>query len=90
MFSKVTKTSISIYPNPASEFLSIAYNNLEVSERSTVKVFDLTGKLVSQLYIQTTQQTGVFELPLQKLTKGVYVVQISNSTFNQNVRFVKQ
>ncbi len=65
---------VSIYPNPASNLL-----NVEVSENSTVQLFDLSGRQVSiETNVNANQKQ---EISTQHLVNGVYTMRISNDKF---------
>jgi hypothetical protein len=62
---------IRLYPNPADKFV-----NLEIPrkiERISVKIFDVTGK---SIFEKTTLQSGKLTLSTDKLSKGMYFMQI--------------
>ena len=67
----VKKTDISIYPNPATEF--IALNNDEAAGK--INVYNLTGRLVKSFGVErgTTY-------PIEDLPNGLYLVQIVSKT----------
>ncbi len=63
-------SSISMYPNPFTHELTLIQGEANVS---LVKIYDLTGLLVSSFELnQKTQKVN-----LEKLDKGIYFVQIS-------------
>lgn len=65
------QTSFSIYPNPANENVTIS--NIEVG--STVSLVDVSGKLVSQQFSNSTS----VNLQTSALTSGVYFVRVMNN-----------
>lgn len=68
--------SASVFPNPANSSTSL---KLEGQNASTVEdglaysLFDMNGKLILQQSIQSTLTT----IPMDKLTEGVYVLQVT-------------
>ncbi|MCH7534688.1 MAG: T9SS type A sorting domain-containing protein [Bacteroidetes bacterium] len=66
-----------IYPNPASERITIYYNNIN-NEVTDIKIFNLVGDLVHQ----TTQAPNFNNtiLDLSHFSPGSYYVKISNSS----------
>ena len=68
--------SASVFPNPASSSTSL---KLEGQNASTVEdglaysLYDLNGKLILQQSIQST----LTSIPMDKLTEGVYVLQVT-------------
>ena len=65
------KTSISIYPNPASDFLHIK-SEKSISE---VSIFDSTGKQISRI----KEKNSEAKIPVHYLNSGIYLIQIKNS-----------
>lgn len=63
-----------VYPNPASESISIAfaaeYNNL------VINMYDATGRLVSTQSVKNTISGNVVVVPVSQLSAGVYSLQI--------------
>ena len=66
-------SDISIYPNPASNSFTL-YNNSDITEQSTFSVYDLSGKLISELRL-SAKKTLVNST---YLSAGVYICKIKN------------
>ncbi len=66
---------VSIYPNPAKDFVQI---NIEdaITNKLSLQVYDMLGKLIESQTI--TEQTT--QLNIKNLEKGVYILKIGNST----------
>lgn len=63
---------ISIYPNPTSGNFSIEYSK-PVAEKSNVKVFDITGKII----YSHSEMAGVYKTQVKlKAAAGIYLLQI--------------
>lgn len=75
--------SISISPNPASEYLTIEFGSAEVL---SVDVYDILGKQL--LHSDVTQGTNELVLPISSLTPGSYTVRISERNEGLTVRRV--
>ena len=75
-----TQEDVSVFPNPVKGDLKVQYNSA-ASNVLEIKLYDLQGKLVSEL-IPKTKVTGLFSssIPLnKKIGAGVYIVQILSS-----------
>lgn len=72
------KNNLTLYPNPASDFLKI--NGTE-NEVIAVKIYALTGQLVQEGKYLPDQ-----EIAISALSKGIYLVQANGVTF----KFVKK
>lgn len=76
-------TSVQIYPNPASDFITIS--NLQGKE--TLEIFDLKGQLMKTFYGNAEDAT----INIAHLASGVYFVKITNQKGNStNKKFVKK
>ncbi|HNZ41827.1 MAG TPA: T9SS type A sorting domain-containing protein [Bacteroidales bacterium] len=62
-----------LYPNPATEKITLECNN---QDNSTVSVYSITGKLMLQKAISETKIT----LDISDLPQGLYMIKISNSS----------
>lgn len=72
---------ISIYPNPTSENLTIKLSDEQLQLNPIFKLFQLDGKEVFSETIINNQ--SVFNI--SKLSKGIYISTITNSTYKQIV-----
>lgn len=76
------KTKISIYPNPAKDFLSIKN---EKKDNFDYQILDVTGKIVKKGKSKTDEKINV-----QSLEKGTYIVQIQTENGEkQNLKLMK-
>ena len=67
---KITDHKFDLYPNPASDFVSIQYNSGDF-----IKVFDISGKSVFE---DSLDQSGFLELTTADWKAGIYLVNISS------------
>lgn len=73
--------NVSVYPNPASDFLVLSYPSIE---ECTWQLLDLTGKSV--LSGRMMQQERI---DLRSLAKGTYIMQVQQGSSASRVRVVK-
>lgn len=78
----IAKTTISLYPNPVTEVLTITANN----EINTVQVYSITGQKVLTAKPKTSQVT----LNLANLQAGLYFVRVNAASGSETLRIVKQ
>ena len=71
----IGKNKINIYPNPASENVTIEYHGFE--KNFVVELFDFSGKLVES----KTMNSTILNLNLNNFPKGFYTLKIKNSFF---------
>ena len=75
-----TETTFSLFPNPASDRLEIALNQLNASP-ATLVIYDITGKQV-----QSTNLTALnTSLNINNLKSGIYLVQLGNTGVAQKL-----
>ena len=65
---------INVYPNPASNFIKIAWNN---SETATVKVINMLGVVVEDISVKGKESITI---STAELTEGVYFVEVGSVT----------
>lgn len=72
-------SSLSVYPNPASDFISLSYQNLS-TEKIEIKLIDLTGSTIAILYTGTENIGQIkkhFSLNDKVISNGIYWLNIS-------------
>ena len=73
-------TNISIYPNPATDFIYIK----NVKENYNYKIFDLSGKLINKGKINAEK------INIQYLSNGQYILQLELNGKIKNLNFIKK
>jgi hypothetical protein len=77
-----------IYPNPASEFVNVAFN-LPKRENVTIQIISSSGSLVRELaFPNTLNQTYTFSREM--FTAGLYVFKINSSSLQEIKRVIIQ
>ena len=76
--------SISVYPNPFSDVISISSNEYEIQE---ITLFDQTGRIVMHV---NNPQVNTLNLETDDLENGVYIVAVKSNNSNQQFNIVKQ
>lgn len=69
---------VSIYPNPASEMVTVLSE-----ENGTIRIFDVQGK---QLF--ETQHTGLTTLPINQFQKGTYLLQLESNGISSTQKLI--
>jgi len=78
----VSRKNISIYPNPATDKLTILLP--EPKQRAEIKLYDPAGRIVREVI--TGYET--VELDIQDLDRGVYLVQVSTDGICDNMKII--
>lgn len=81
------RNAISITPNPARDFINLAFNDL--NGNYTLKLYDITGKLVLQVNLELFGNSE-YRLEINHLPAGLYSLQIGNPKSQVNYKIVKQ
>jgi hypothetical protein len=82
-------TAARLFPNPAGDLINIVLPSSAVSGRMNCRIYDLLGKLVKTETFDSTFQNRL-QLNIADLRDGIYVVQISDGTNRQSLKFIKQ
>jgi len=79
-------TSFSIYPNPASEKITIKAD-IPIAKTIQVYVVDLIGKTILNREIMFSGGLNIKEISLENINKGVYILRISidGQTINRKI-----
>lgn len=70
----MTELEVTISPNPASDRIVITFPDTEVKNIFDVKLYNLTGKLISE----ETMTRGFGDISLENLPDGLYFVKINS------------
>ncbi len=81
------RSSISIYPQPVREILSFDLRFAESNPK--YQIIDLNGRIV-KAGILTMMESGSFELHVNDLNRGVYILSVIGSQHKTQHRFIKQ
>ena len=78
---------LEVYPNPASEVLNVQYES-EVEATGVARIIDLFGKVINQVQWDLTEGQNNYELNLQTLPQGTYLLEINDGSTSKIKRFV--
>lgn len=78
--------SVSLFPNPASDKITLKIQQSNSLQNSFISVYDLAGQLLMQQPI-SKQQT---EIDISNLAKGVYILKLNTNSNAKVIRFVKE
>ena len=87
---KVMTDLVSIFPNPASDYIQIQLNTKYTGEKiQNIKIFNLNGKEVYRSDI-ATQLNDLIEIPIQQFSNATYLISIETDKSFAVQKFVKQ
>lgn len=78
-------SSIAIFPNPASDFVSIHFDNIK-SMKTTIDIIDMKSVLMKSVLLEEKQST----INIDDLSNGVYMVIIKSKDLKENKRLIIQ
>jgi uncharacterized protein YutD len=82
------QTTFSILPNPASSYFTVNIKAVEGSEKSTVRLTDISGKTI---LLKNLQNAGQHKIDFNSNVKpGIYIVTISNNKSTVSQKLVVQ
>ncbi|WP_083925272.1 chitobiase/beta-hexosaminidase C-terminal domain-containing protein [Flexithrix dorotheae] len=78
-----------VYPNPASELVKIHFENKDLGAVQ-LRLMDYSGKTLMQSKAEKQTEVLEFTLPMNKLTNGLYFVEIIQGTQRAVKHIIKQ
>ena len=82
-YSEKNKHFLNLYPNPASDKVSII---TDTTEPSVIFIYNLQG----QILLQQQKQPGKTEIDISKLAKGVYIVRLYSNARAEAGKIIKE
>ena len=77
------ENNINIYPNPANEHITIDFGNLDNVEGWNIKIINILGQDV------LSQPMNTDKIDVSELSKGVYIIRISDGINQTDKKFIK-
>jgi hypothetical protein len=74
-----------MYPKPATDNLTIDMTSLYNGEANTVDIFDLSGKRMETVYVNSP----LINLSIADYKAGVYLISVKNNNTVINAKFIK-
>ncbi|MFN5628929.1 MAG: T9SS type A sorting domain-containing protein [Bacteroidota bacterium] len=84
---KSTNSAITVYPNPATNFVSFNLPSELFNVDAIVSIIDLSGKQVITELIQKTKN-GVHTLNVSELPNGIYFITLNSANKNYNSKLI--
>ncbi|HBS87634.1 MAG: hypothetical protein A2W91_15330 [Bacteroidetes bacterium GWF2_38_335] len=77
---------LALYPNPASEQVTISLNSLE-NNTAEIDIFDISGKLLLSKQNDVIPGKNEYLLDISMLSDGIYLCKIKNSNLSKTLKF---
>lgn len=78
-----------LYPNPATDQVNIVLPSAINAQKMTCRVFDIMGKEMKAEEFEPGSQ-NILKFSVAAFPQGIYIVQLSDGSYHQNLKFVKQ
>ena len=79
------ENTLSVYPNPASENITINYTSS--SKNTSLKIYDATGRLVKNM---ENIKSGESTINISELESGLFLINLQDGNNSITKRFIKQ
>lgn len=79
--------SLEMYPNPTQGKVMLDLPGIHAENPATVRIYDLSGKLVKTI---ENIETPTYEAELNNLSKGMYIVHVSSQEVSFSGKLVKE
>ncbi|MDX5397046.1 MAG: T9SS type A sorting domain-containing protein, partial [Hymenobacteraceae bacterium] len=80
-------SSLQVYPNPAKQEVNLSFEAKE-NQQVQLQVLNMQGQQVIQLPFEATAGANELKLQLENLTPGMYLINVTGSTFNSRSKLV--
>jgi poly(3-hydroxybutyrate) depolymerase len=80
---------VKVYPSPATDVINLQYQDGNIG-RATAIIYDISGKIVSQMNFTKEQAVYQRSMDISKLQPGVYHMAVISKNKRTLVNFVKQ
>ena len=77
------ENNINIYPNPANDHITIDFGNLDNVEGWNIKIINILGQEV------LSQPMNTDKINVSELSKGVYIIRVSDGVNQTDKKFIK-
>lgn len=81
--------NINIYPNPITSGFIYLKSAEEFKPDTYFTIIDIMGREVYRTYISLFENAEI-KIPVDFLSKGIYLLQVSTSNTSQSIKFIKQ
>lgn len=83
---ETTNTFFHLSPNPATNEVSVSFDNSDIGDNATIAIYNIAGQQVIQKSIE--ENRGTFMLDVSALASGIYLVQLRTQQGTQTAKLV--
>ncbi|MFK7806386.1 MAG: choice-of-anchor B family protein [Saprospiraceae bacterium] len=82
--------ALQIFPNPATEEVTLFLEQNIGNEDVDISLYDITGKLIRNLQLSTDELNGGYTLDISELVEGIYMISLKNEEVNASTQLIKR
>jgi len=83
---KLAQVEMKIYPNPATEKITLSISNMEKMQNGTLQLYTLNGQLLQTRLLSEAE----VDISLVGLSKGAYILKVQVNDIIENWKIIKQ
>ena len=87
--SAAAAKAASVYPNPATNKISVSLDGVAAGEMAKIAVMDMSGKIIISANQMVEEGNFSIDMNIDNLTKGNYIINVSSPSANFNTKLVK-
>jgi hypothetical protein len=82
-------SGIIVYPNPATDYIRLQFNNIVPSNNYILRINSIAGKIMLEKLIDVKDPNQELVIPVDFLPGGIYLITLSVNKFNYKSKFIK-
>ncbi len=79
-----------LYPSPATDHISLDYNNKTNDNKADYTILDMAGRVVQSGSLQLSGGRSVAQVNLSNIASGNYLLSVKSNNINVEAKFIKQ
>lgn len=79
--------NISIFPNPTDGLVNVYFENKNISDKISIKIYDMIGKLIFEK-MDVELINNSFSINLENLTSGIYFINIQRNNKSTSKKLI--
>jgi len=83
---KLAQVEMKIYPNPATEKITLSISNMEKMQNGTLQLYTLNGQLLQTRLLSEAE----VDISLAGLVTGTYILRVQINEITENWKIIKQ
>ena len=83
---KIAQVEMKIYPNPATEKITLSISNIKKMQTGTLQLYNLNGQLIQTRLLSESE----VDISLVGFSKGTYILKVQVNDIIENWKIIKQ